>query len=431
MPRSQGDYYTATAGPPPAPRPLEGRVDCDVCVVGGGFAGLNTALGLVERGKADVVLLEGEHVGYGASGRNGGFVFGGYSRGEARLLDDLGPAASREVYGWTADAVARIRARIERYRIACSVVDGGVIWAKWFNDPAPVPARRRLLVERYGVEWAWLDRDEIRRRIASERYADGLFERDAFHFHPLAYARGLARVLEDSGVRLHERSPALSLARDGAGWRITTPAGEARARSVVLACGGYLARLQARVDDAVLPIATYVMVTEPLGERMADILCTPAAVYDTRFAFDYYRPLPDTRLLWGGRISVRDRSPAQVETLLVRDMLRVFPQLRGVAIDHAWSGLMSYAPHEMPHVLEAAPGLWVAQAFGGHGVAPTAAAGELVASAIVEGDRRWTLLSRYGLRPAFKPFGFAAAQTSYWWAQSKDMMKDRRERIFR
>ena len=200
---------------------------------------------------------------------------------------------------------------------------------------------------------------------------------------------------------------------------------------VVLACGGYLARLRRRVDEAVLPIATYVMVTAPLGARMADVLSTPAAVYDTRFAFDYYRPLPDTRLLWGGRISVVDRSPRDVEKMLRRDMLRVFPQLGDVAIDFAWSGLMSYAPHEMPHVLEAEPGLWVAQGFGGHGVAPTTAAGELLASAIAEGDRRWTMLARYGLQPAFKPAGFLAAQASYWWAQSKDALKERMETLWR
>lgn len=427
MPRFEGDYYTATAGAPPAPRRLEGSVECDVCVVGGGFAGLNTALGLVERGRADVVLLEARHVGYGASGRNGGFVFGGYSRGEARLIEDLGPDVAREVYGWTTDAVRRIRSRIDHYGIGCDVVDGGVIWANWFADPKPLRARQSLLAGRYGADWVWLDRDEMRRRIRSDRYADGLYEAAAFHFHPLRYARGIAGVLEDAGVRIHEETPAVGLQRDGAGWRVTTSAGEVRARTVVLACGGYLARLRRRVDDAVLPIATYVMVTEPLGERMHDVLRTSAAVYDTRFAFDYYRPLPDSRLLWGGRISVLDRSPAEVEALLVNDMLRVFPQLRGVAIDYAWSGLMSYAPHEMPHVMEAEPGLWVAQAFGGHGVAPTTAAGELVASAIAESDTRWKLLSRYGLQSAFKPFGFLAAQAGYWWAQSKDAFKDRLE----
>lgn len=431
MPRYEGDYYTATAGPPPAAVPLAGAVDCDVCVVGGGFAGLNTALGLVERGMHDVVLLDAHHVGYGASGRNGGFVFGGYSRGEDRLLADLGPDDAREAYRWTTDAVRRIRARIDHYGIDCDVVDSGVIWANWFDDPGPLQAREALLASSFGARWMRLDRGEMRRRIGSERYSAGLFEGGAFHFHPLAYARGLAGALARGGVRIHEATPALALDRAGSAWRIRTPQGEVRCRTAVLACGGYLAGLRRRVDEAVLPIATYVMVTEPLGERMQDVLRTPAAVYDTRFAFDYYRPLPDTRLLWGGRISVLDRSPREVERALRRDMLRVFPQLADVAIDHAWSGLMSYAPHEMPHVLEAEPGLWVAQAFGGHGVAPTTAAGELVASAIVEGDRRWTLLSRYGLQPAFKPLGFLAAQASYWWAQSKDEFKTRMEAAMR
>jgi gamma-glutamylputrescine oxidase len=268
----------------------------------------------------------------------------------------------------------------------------------------------------------------MRRRIVSDRYSDGLFEPGAFHFHPLSYARGIACVIGELGGRVHEHSPATSLERRGDRWIVGTPHGSVTARHVVLACGGYLARLVRRVDEAVLPIATYVMVTEPLGAGMGDVLRTPSAVYDTRFAFDYYRPLPDSRLLWGGRISVLDRSPREVEKLLVADMLRVFPQLRGVAIDYAWSGLMSYAPHQMPHVLQTEPGLWVTQAFGGHGVAPTTAAGELVASAIAQGDERWRMLSRYGLQPAFKPAGFVAAQMSYWWAQSKDALKDVLER---
>jgi gamma-glutamylputrescine oxidase len=201
------------------------------------------------------------------------------------------------------------------------------------------------------------------------------------------------------------------------------------AQSVVLACGGYLAGLRRDVDAGVLPIATYVMVTEPLGARLREILATGAAVYDTRFAFDYYRPLPDTRLLWGGRISVLDRSPRAVERLLYRDLLKVFPQLDGVRIDHAWSGLMSYARHQMPELGEIAPGLWLAQAFGGHGVAPTTFAGELVASAIADGDTRWRELAGYGLVSAFKPAGFVAAQLGYWWAEFKDAWKDARERM--
>ena len=164
--------------------------------------------------------------------------------------------------------------------------------------------------------------------------------------------------------------------------------------------------------------------TEPLRDRMKDILQTQAAIYDTRFAFDYYRPLPDSRLLWGGRISVLDRSPEAVKKLLRGDLLKVFPQLGDIKIDFAWSGLMSYSRHEMPQITEIENGLWCGQAFGGHGVAPTTFAGELLASAIAEGDKRWQGLSSYGLVSAMKPAGFIGAQLTYWWLQAKDRWKD-------
>ena len=395
-------------------------------MIGGGFAGLNTALSLSERGVRDVILLEANEVGHGASGRNGGFVFGGFSRGEEALLHELGPRRARSLYQGTTEAVSMIRSRIDRYGINCEVSDSGVIWANWFRDQDVLRERQNLLDQHYGEHWEWLPRDELRRRIRTTRYHDGLFERHAFHFHPLKYARGVADAASRQGVDIYEHSPARGLRREGTQWRVQTPDGEVLADSVVLACGGYLARLQRRVDAAVLPIATYVMVTEPLGSRMDEVLTTNAAVYDTRFAFDYYRPLPDTRLLWGGRISVLDRSPGAVKRLLYRDLLKVFPQLKGVRIDYAWSGLMSYARHQMPQIGQIDEGLWLAQAFGGHGVAPTTFAGEVLASALAEGDSRWREFADYGLVSAMKPAGFIGAQLSYWWAEFKDAWKSAR-----
>jgi gamma-glutamylputrescine oxidase len=431
MSRPPVSYYRATVPDRTFGGPLRGRTEVAACVVGGGFAGLNTALGLAERGVGDVVLLDAEQVGFGASGRNGGFVFGGFSRGEDALLRDLGHERARALYAGTTDAVERIRARIDRYAIACERVEAGVLWANWFRDPNVLRHRQRLLAEHYGIDWQWVPEAELRERIRSTRYHDGLFEPHAFHFHPLKYAQGLADAAIGQGVTVNEHSPAIGLERAGAGWRVRTPEGEVEARTVVLACGGYLAGLRKRVDAGVLPIATYVMVTEPLGARMGDILATGAAVYDTRFAFDYYRPLPDTRLLWGGRISILDRSPATVERLLVRDMRKVFPQLDGVRIEYAWSGLMSYARHQMPQIGELEPGLWLAQAFGGHGVAPTTFAGDLVAAAIAEGDTRWRGFADYGLVSALKPAGFLGAELSYWWAEARDAWKDARERLAR
>ena len=421
-------YYHATVPMESARPPPAGPVDAKVCVIGGGFAGLNTVLGLAERGVRDVVLLEAEQVGYGASGRNGGFVFGGFSRGEAELLRELGEPRARALYAGTTAAVELIRRRIHDHAIACDRVDAGVLWANWFRDPSVLRTRQRLLADRYGVEWEWVDAARVGELLRTRRYADALFEPRAFHFHPLKYARGIAVAAEGQGVAIHEGTPARALERNGRGWQVRTPNATIRAEHVVLACGGYLAGLRHEVDAGVLPIATYVMVTEPLGARLAEVMRTQAAVYDTRFAFDYYRPLPDTRLLWGGRISVRDRRTDAVKRLLYRDLLKVFPQLDGVAVDYAWSGLMSYARHEMPQIGCIDDGLWLAQAFGGHGVAPTTFAGEALAAAIAEGDTRWREFCDYGLVSALKPAGFIGAQFKYWWLQGLDAWKDRRER---
>lgn len=421
-------YYRATATPYTPYPALHGTREAKVVVVGGGYAGLNTALGLAERGARNVILLEREHVGFGASGRNGGFVFAGYSLGEQSLLDQSGASRARALFALTTAAVHRIRQRIAQYDIACDVVDEGVIWANWFRDPSILRRRQQLLADHYDVHWETLSPTQLRRRIASPRYHGGLYESDALHLHPLNYATGLARAAASRGVTLHENSGVLQLRREGSRWRVDTAHGSVLADQLVLACGGYLAGLEASIDRAILPIATYVMVTEPLGERMRTCLRTRAAVYDTRFAFDYYRPLPDTRLLWGGRISIRERSASAVIRLLTSDMLQVFPQLRGVRIDYAWSGLMSYARHQMPQIGGNAEGLWWAQAFGGHGLAPTCAAGELLAAAIAHGDDGWKEFGGYGLRNTYRPWGNLAAQTHYWWQQGRDWLKSELER---
>jgi gamma-glutamylputrescine oxidase len=420
-------YYRATATPARAWEPLDGSARAQVAIIGGGFAGLNTALGLAERGVRDVVLLEREQIGFGASGRNGGFVFAGYSLGEQSLLDQRGESRARALFKLTTEAVGRIRQRIADYAIACDLVDEGVIWANWFRDPVVLRERQALLAEHYGVYWQWLSEAELRAQIHTGRYHGGLYERDALHLHPLNYALGLAAAAVGQGVRIHENSAALGLVRGNGCWRVRTAHGEVLADQVVLACGGYLAGLRRSIDRAILPIATYVMVTEPLGARLDECLSTRAAIYDSRFAFDYYRALPDSRLLWGGRISVLNRSPHGVQRLLTRDLLRVFPQLAGVQIEHAWSGLMSYARHQMPQIGGDGSGLWWGQGFGGHGLAPTCAAGELLAAALAEGDDGWKQFSAYGLGSAGRPFGYLAAQASYWWQQGRDCLKARTE----
>lgn len=420
-------YYSATANSAFVRPALVAKKTAKVCIIGGGFAGINTALGLAERGVKDVVVCEARQLAFGASGRNGGFVFAGFSRGPQSLLKDLGPQGAKQLYKGTVGAVNLIRQRIHQYQIDCQHTDAGVYWANWFRDQSVLRDFQKLLSENFDTEWDFVPKQELKRLIQTDRYKDALYEKNSLHFHPLNYTLGIAQAAEAMGVEIYENTPAIRLQKSGNAWLIKTPEAEIEAEQLVLACGGYLANLYPKIDASVLPIATYVMVTEPLNDRMQDILQTKAAIYDTRFAFDYYRPLPDSRLLWGGRISVLDRSPDAVKKLLHRDLIKVFPQLSDVKIDYAWSGLMSYARHEMPQIAEIEKGLWCAQAFGGHGVAPTTYAGELLAAAIAEGDSRWRAMSSYGLVSAMKPAGFVGAQLSYWWLQAKDVWKDRME----
>lgn len=427
----EGTWYSASARPWQRLSAASGARSARVVVIGGGFAGVATALGLAERGVRDVVLLEAHGIGHGASGRNGGFVFGGYSLGEEALLARLGPECAGRTYKRTVDAVRLIRARIARYGIDCDLVDEGVLWTNWFRDPRVLTERAEILRRAYGVSWEPVDDATLRAMLATDRYHGGLLERDAFHVHPLDYVRGAARAAQSLGVVVHEDSAVRSIARSGASWQVRTDTAVLDAEHVVLCCGGYLAGLRPAVDRSILPIATYVMTTAPLGERLASEVFTGtrAAVYDTRFAFDYYRPLRDTRLLWGGRISILDRSPESVARLLRRDLMRVFPQLADVQIEHAWSGLMGYPVHQMPQLHQIERGLWSGQGFGGHGFATTTAAGEVLAAAISEGDRAIDDYAPFGLESARKPLGFLGAQANYWWLEARDAIKDWSERI--
>ncbi|MGQ3050455.1 MAG: NAD(P)/FAD-dependent oxidoreductase [Roseateles sp.] len=427
----QTDTYYAATAPRLTFAPLTGSIcDVEVAVLGGGFAGLATARGLQERGITSVAVLETQTIGHGASGRNGGFVFGGYSRDAADLVRDLGLPQAREVYACSRDAVALIRSRIERHAIDCERTKGGALLLNWFRHSARAERQlrdqARWLRENFGVVWDEIQPAQVRQWLDTDRYGGALLERDAFHFHPLKYALGLARVFEQAGGQVHEHSPVTAIDRSAAGGFLlrTAQGASIRAAQVVVAGGAYLQTLLPALTGARLPIATYVIATEPLPAELRPIHTT-AALYDNRFAFDYYRALVDQRLLWGGRISIRQREPARIAELLKADMLKVFPQLAAVRIEHAWGGLMSYARHKMPQIGQLFPGLWFAQAFGGHGVAPTTAAGEWLAEAISGRADLPAALQRYGLTPVFGRAGLLAAQASYSWAELRDVLRER------
>lgn len=415
-------YYARTANPVP-PRPsLESDIETDACVVGGGLAGLSTALSLAERGKS-VVVLEARRVAWGASGRNGGFVGAGFSAGVDSIIKRAGLEQARKLHALTREAVERIQDRIRRHGIACEPIHSGMLRA-WWTDDADEPRRvRDHLHDTLGIELEFWPRERVREALVTRRYHDALLYPQAFHFHPLNYALGIAAAVEAKGGRIFETSAVAELQADGPEKRVRAAQGLVKARSVVMACGGYIDGLHQKLGGAIRPIATWAMATEPLGERLKEAMRGPYSVIDSRFDFDYYRPLPDTRILWGGGITIRRSDPAELSAIMLRKLLTVYPQLRGVRVESAWSGLMGYPRHSMVQIGEVSPGVWYAMGFGGHGMGTTTMAGELVASAIAEGDGRYKLFAPFGLDWTGGPVGLAAAEAIYRWSRLRDWLK--------
>ncbi len=287
--------------------------------------------------------------------------------------------------------------------------------------------RTRALAEKLGASFEPWDTPRVRAVIVTERYHQAIHDPQSFHIHPLNLALALADDIERLGGQVHESTEAVALARQGAGWRVRTAAGEIAARHVVLAGNADLGRVQPRIARAVLPVATYVAVTAKIGPKLAEAIRWPGAITDTRRAGDYYRVVDGDRLLWGGRITTDTREPPRLRGMMRSDILSVYPQLGDVRIDYAWPGIMGYAPHRMPQVGEIEPGLWVCSAFGGHGLAQTAAGADAVAAGITGEDDRWKLFGPFGTGWAGGPAGRAATQLIYWSLQARDWWDEKRQ----
>lgn len=402
---------------------LAGAVQADVCVIGGGLAGLNTALGLIQRGRSATVV-EAHRIGWGASGRNGGFVAKGYAASLESIKKKVGLPHAQALVGLTKDARALIRKRTQDFDIPCGPLAPGVLTVSWRDDADAVKRAVDTLNDDFDLGFQFWGRDKVRAQCVTDKYFDGIYAPDDFQFHPLTYVQGLARAITQGCGTIYERTKATRIEKiAGNRWRVHAHGGVIEADVIVMCCSIYIDGLEPRLRNAAFPVRTFVMVTEPLAaEDLRASLNTPHAIYDMRFASDYYRVLPDRRVMWGGRVSI-GKDPAHIAGLLRDDMLEVYPQLRGkVKTAYGWSGELCYAPHKMPQIGKFADNYWYATAFGGHGLAPTTVGGEIVASVIAAGDTRYELFKPFGLWYAGGALGPYIAQTVYWWWRARDYL---------
>ncbi len=419
-------WYAATRDASACRPTLATRVEADVAVVGGGFAGLHAARLLSQLGQR-VALVERHRIAWGASGRNGGFVGPGFAARSGVLIDRLGVDHARRLYGQSQRGVAIVRAAITEFGRSDILMGEGKLSVSRTEQGRDFADRTRRLAESLGASFEPWETARVRALLDTARYHQAIHDPKSFHIHPLNFALALAADIERLGGTVHEATEATELSRTGSGWRVRTPKGEISARHVVLAGNADLGRVQPQLARAVLPVATYVAVTERLGPSLAEAIRWSGTISDTRRAGDYYRVVDGDRLLWGGRITTDTREPPHLREMMRGDILSVYPQLGDVRIAYAWPGIMGYAPHKMPQVGEIEPGLWACTAFGGHGVAQTAAGADAIVAGILGDNARWRLFAPFGTRWAGGPVGRAATQLAYWSYQARDWWDEKRQ----
>ncbi len=387
-------YYEASARSRRSWPPLGEDRRADVCVIGGGYTGLSSALHLAERGYR-IVLLEARRIGSGASGRNGGQLGSGHRRAQSALERELGGEVARLVWSLAEEAKASVKERITRHGIACDLRPGIASAAHRRRHARTLAREAEFLEARYGYDAIEiLDRARLRTEVASEAFHGGVLDRGAGHLHPLNYALGLASAAGEAGVEIFEGSPVDKLTR-GAPCTAAVGPHTVRADAVVLACNGYLEGIDPGIGCHMMPINNYILATEPLDEDGARALIPhDIAVADTRFVVNYFRLSADRRLLFGGGESYGRRFPTDLKRLVRRHMLRIFPQLADIAIDHAWGGTLAITRTRMPSIGRLEGGLYYAQGFSGHGVALTTLAGKLIAEAIAGTLERFDAFAR-------------------------------------
>jgi gamma-glutamylputrescine oxidase len=389
-------YWAATAGPEvTGATPVSGDMEVDVAIIGGGYTGLSTAFHLGRKFGASSHVLEANRIGWGCSGRNGGFASLGIGKTSmAGWIRRWGEAEARRIFDQSGDAVRLVRQLLDEEGIdADATPDGTLELAHLPNRMRELEHQHRMLKTKFGVKTRLLDKAELEHRYLISREAHGalLFE-TGFALHAMKYVRGLARAAQRTGAHLHDSSPVQSWARDGKRHVLTTSGGKVRARQVVIAGNGYTGdRLHPAIDGRLLPALSNIVVTRPLteAERKALNWSTTLPISDTRNLLFYYRLLPDHRILFGARGGIEDTAGSRAvhKEWLERRLIDMFPILKGIETTHFWSGWVCVPFDKSPHVNTIEDGtVHYALGYVGTGVALATYCGQLLAHRLAGDD---------------------------------------------
>lgn len=371
--------WSATANQAPECPPLDGDVNAKVAIIGAGFTGLSAALHLAERG-IEVVVLEAETPGWGASGRNGGQVNPGLIEDPDQIIAKFGNEMGARMIRLSGGAGDLVFSLIERHDIACDAIQSGWIRAAHNEAAVKMLESRVEQWQRHGGPLRLLTRDETAQMIGTDIYYGGAIDPRGGNVHPLNYALGLADAAIAAGVRIHGHSKALSLTQEAGQHVIRTAHGRLRADKVLLGTNGYTDGLVPPLAQTVVPVRSTQVATAPLSDNVrASILPGRQAPSDTRRLLLYFRMDAAGRFIMGGRGAYGDQSTLRAQERLRKASLEMFPQLADVEWQHAWGGFVAATADYYPHLNMMGDGIVAGLGYNGRGVAMATAMGKVMA----------------------------------------------------
>lgn len=386
-------WYAASAPARPAAPALSDALDVDVCIIGAGFTGLSAALHLAEAGFS-VVVLEARKVGWGASGRNGGQLHPGLNKSSSEIRRLYGPDCALVWSGMAVQARALLHALLARMPVDCQWRPGLVtgIHKARHNKVAQAYAAERLRDDP-SCGCTWLSADETAARLGTSFYAGGLYEPDGGHLHPLRFCQGLADLAAAAGARLFEASQVTKISKKNEGFSLATKEGAVTARTVILACNGYIDGLEPEAHKRLLPVKSFIVATEPLPEAVLPLSGSWAAA-DDRFFLRYWRQSPDGRLLFGGGDGYHQSEDIDIAGKMRRNIAELYPHLAGKRIDYAWGGNIALTMPRLPMIRRLASGVLAAGGYSGNGLDKSLMAGRILARAVQGDDVALTQISK-------------------------------------
>ena len=421
---TSSSLWANTAVPDVHATVLQETVSADVAIVGAGFTGCAAALALAQRG-VGVRVLEAKTVGWGASGRTGGQVIPGLKYDpdelEAMFGPDLGPRMVSAA-GGVGDEVFGL---IERHAIACDAQRKGWLQPAYSTKSLDLALRRCDSWKRRGANVTAVDRSRMAQLLGTEHYLGGWEDRRAGHVQPLSYVRGLALAAQRFGAVINIESPALSLTKQGAKWRVSTPKGSIDAGQVLIATNGYTDGLWPGLARTVVPMMSYQAATVPISDALGkSILPEGHAASDTRRLLWYFRRDAHGRLIMGGRAPYREDLGPQDAGYVRNAVNRLYPQLRETPFEFHWFGRVAMTKDHLPHLHRLDDGLWTALGYNGRGVGMATLMGRLLAelaSGVPPKDISFPVTS---MRPIFGyPFTRLAARVLTGYYRARDQME--------